>query len=82
LERHRAAHVDDQDGTVFLALIVDFMIPTVVEENALSFFPPVSLVLQPDRRRVFLRHKQAEVITELAPVGTVMRRDRLTLFQN
>jgi len=73
--RHRAANIDDEDHAVCLALVVDFVVPTVVEQNPLALLPGINLFFEPDRGRVLLRYDQSEVIAKVAALRPFMMRD-------
>ena len=64
------------------AFIIDFVVPTIVEEDTFSHLPGVVLVFDPDRGRIRFRDDEAEVITEIPAVRTTMGRDRFPAVED
>ena len=58
----RVPKVDEEDGTVDVAAMVDFVLPRVVEDNALALVPRAHLLARADRAA--LRHEDPEVAGE------------------
>src|SRR5262249_20723446 len=81
-ERHRATHVDDQDGAKLLAGIDDRVRPAVVEQHGLAFSPDVILPVNDELRRILRGHAHAEVIAQVAEIGSFVLRDRFARVEN
>src|ERR1700679_3683836 len=80
--RHGAQKIDDQHHAKPIALVLDLMLSTVVEENAFALFPDVNLVIDAHRRGIVLRHNQSEMVAQVAEIKAAVRRNRFAGVQN
>src|SRR5262249_12673874 len=65
-----------------LAVVDHLMLPGVVPEHVLTFPPGIDLVLDAELGRVLLRHDQAQMVAQVAPVWTLMGGYRLARVED
>lgn len=76
-EGHGTEEIHDEDDTEAIALVVDFVLPAVIEENAASLLPGVDLIFDTHGRRIIYRYFESEVIAKVAEVGATVCRNGL-----